>query len=892
AIANIAAARLLERDSHPALICYTFESPATTENTDAHNAKYGSIFNYLCDDDPVTMLPIWGMTRYGEEIVYNTADIEDVIEAAAELNPDTREYNRNYLDSMSGGGVKALLDEIVDTLEETVPTRGDYTKPQTITIPTDEPFVYTYQGGLQALCHVIFGSSSGIGSLTGPLADNLDVLLSGLTYAKVEEAYADQLGETEEAAEIRADSESRFLALAELLYSAVKEAEPSLDVKLPDVYGLLKLLAPQLVNVDAVGEDDMTLPDYEDFSFYDYFDYVMLDSIVNNSSALVFSHQPDMILARLKLRAPAPEVEEVNLTITPPEAGQAVSLAAEEAKDSADALGYTWLSVTEAKWETEDTALSDGMVHYLTVTLRLIGHTVPDSFRFMINEEEAKITEILRQNGEVLVTGTWEFTLGEPEQVTVRFDAGDPCESPEPIQVDRGVRLEYAGLTLPDLSVVEDETVCWHWKFCGWTDPDGGSWEDVVAEQDVTLRAVWIRLIDKVEVTYDIPHLGDGEGDLFRLSAPEGVPYELREFSLSYWDEEEDIYISHYYDPEEEEDFVLDQEGEWKVAFKAYANEPDVDFCFKTVIKVVVFDGEEYSFDVDMFDGVLTVNGEDIDEVSYIEGYYDSYSEETILSAVDAEYRFIPLINEEPAEESAEEPIDEPDEEPAEPEIPWIPGPFPPVPVPFLPAPLRPVYPAAPTEPAVPEREPDVSEPSVPVQKPVFADVPADAYYADAVAWAVENRITSGTDAAHFSPDAFCSRAEMVTFLWRAAGSPVPSIRTNPFADVPENAYYTDAVLWAYEAGITKGTDSAHFSPGEPVTRGQGITMLFRMMNGTAEGGNPFLDVADDAYYGPAVRWAVTNGVAKGVTQTLFAPDDTCTRAQIVTFLYRAAKGE
>ena len=131
----------------------------------------------------------------------------------------------------------------------------------------------------------------------------------------------------------------------------------------------------------------------------------------------------------------------------------------------------------------------------------------------------------------------------------------------------------------------------------------------------------------------------------------------------------------------------------------------------------------------------------------------------------------------------------------------------------------------------------------------------------------------------------------MVTFLWRAAGCPVPSVRTNPFVDVPETAYYTDAVLWAYGTGITKGTDSAHFSPDKTVTRGQGITLLYRMLDGSAEGDNPFVDVADDAYYGDAVRWAVKNGITNGVSKTRFAPDDLCTRAQIVTFLWRATEG-
>ena len=233
------------------------------------------------------MLPIWGMTRYGEEIVYNTAAIDDVIEAAAELNPDTREYNRNYPERFSDGGLKEFLCGIMTTLEETVPSRFDYTRPRTVSIPAEGPFVYTYQGGLKALCHVVFGSSGGIGSLTDALTDSMDSLLSGLTYARVEEAYADRLGATAESARIRSDFEGRFLALAEFLYSAVQEAGPSPDVSLPDVYGLLKLLAPQLVDVDAVGEEDWTLTEFEDLDIYDYLDYSVLDSFIESSPAIV-----------------------------------------------------------------------------------------------------------------------------------------------------------------------------------------------------------------------------------------------------------------------------------------------------------------------------------------------------------------------------------------------------------------------------------------------------------------------------------------------------------------------------------------------------------------------------------------------------------------------------
>ena len=182
-------------------------------------------------------------------------------------------------------------------------------------------------------------------------------------------------------------------------------------------------------------------------------------------------------------------------------------------------------------------------------------------------------------------------------------------------------------------------------------------------------------------------------------------------------------------------------------------------------------------------------------------------------------------------------------------------------------------------------------EPEVPDDKPTasdFADVKSTAYYFDAVKWAVENSVTSGTSANTFSPDEECTRAQMVTFLWRAAGSPVADNATNPFADVSEGKYYYDAVMWAIENGITSGVSATSFDPNGKVSRAQSVTFLWRLAGAlSAETANPFVDVADDAYYSSAVTWAVNANVTFGLTKTSFGPNDVCTRAQIVTFIYR-----
>ena len=168
-----------------------------------------------------------------------------------------------------------------------------------------------------------------------------------------------------------------------------------------------------------------------------------------------------------------------------------------------------------------------------------------------------------------------------------------------------------------------------------------------------------------------------------------------------------------------------------------------------------------------------------------------------------------------------------------------------------------------------------------------FYDVPNDSFYYEAVKWAVETKITSGVGNNLFAPDQPCTRAQIVTFLWRAAGSPEPK-RAGSFADVPAGAFYAKAVAWAVDAGITTGTGEGGFSPDEPCTRAQAVTLLCRAQRAKAEGRAQFSDVPADAYYAEAVAWAAESGVTDGIGGGLFGPEQDCTRAQIVTFLWRA----
>ena len=206
-----------------------------------------------------------------------------------------------------------------------------------------------------------------------------------------------------------------------------------------------------------------------------------------------------------------------------------------------------------------------------------------------------------------------------------------------------------------------------------------------------------------------------------------------------------------------------------------------------------------------------------------------------------------------------------------------------PLPTPVGPKPEKPEKPSEPgtTEPT----EPGTTEPTKPAHS--FDDVPAGAYYEEAVAWAAEKGITEGTSANTFAPKALCTRAQVVTFLWRAAGCPEPQ-NAGSFADVTAGSYYAKAVAWAIENGITGGTGDGMFSPDAVCTRAQAVTFLYRASAAPAvDGSSSFSDVDADAYYMAAVRWAEQNGITGGIGGGLFGSDLDCTREQIVTFIFR-----
>ena len=174
-----------------------------------------------------------------------------------------------------------------------------------------------------------------------------------------------------------------------------------------------------------------------------------------------------------------------------------------------------------------------------------------------------------------------------------------------------------------------------------------------------------------------------------------------------------------------------------------------------------------------------------------------------------------------------------------------------------------------------------------------FSDVPADAYYAEAVAWAVENGVTAGVTADRFGPDEPCTRAQVMTMIWRGGDSPAPETSESPFSDVTPDKYFYDAVLSSMDYGITAGVGDGKFGAEQPCTRAQIMTFLWRACDSMEAdiSSVTFTDVPADAYYAEAVAWAVKYGITSGVGNNLFGSDSVCTRAQVVTFLWKVCEG-
>ncbi|MBR0377237.1 MAG: hypothetical protein IJI04_02330 [Lachnospiraceae bacterium] len=526
AIAGLVAAHLPEVDPRAAgnIFAYTFEAPRTVDSAYVpDNGDYfGYIHNYVCSDDAVTEIPPWDMVRYGVDHQLDTDEANaDLFENLAKIGSDAVEKEDSYV-----SGRNALFN-ILDAIVHRIPERPAYSDVNIDCIidpiGNEMPIDYVYQDTIARA--VAFVTSDGLGGISmEAIMDEPNKLIPVLGPLVMAVKY---------------DSPDYYWSAATALSGFLYESGIELPLDEVDIYVLLKLIGPYLINADAVPDE---LP--ESAAEYLLFLNVEALSLLGGAKDLAFSHQFDTVIARLMTLAEMPLLEDIDIRVPEPQIGDDVSGTPLAVSEDILSRGNDWLSVS-SEWNTDEEVLSEGGVYYLTVELQAIGHVAPDDYRLTLNgEEPVGPLEMSFANGIQTVIGTFAFAFGEAQRVTVSFDASGLAQDPEPVQVTKGSRL---GLVLEPSTpedVADGEVI---WRFTEWQ-KDGTSWENVTATEDITLTAGWQGCISEVALTYEAPHAGENAGS---PTVPAGVRYKVQDAS---------VYTAEYRDapsPLEEGDYIM-----------------------------------------------------------------------------------------------------------------------------------------------------------------------------------------------------------------------------------------------------------------------------------------------------------------------------------------------
>lgn len=595
ALANLIAKRV--GDSGSTVFGYTFESPATVD-ADSASGDYDYIHNYLCSDDIVTMVPMWDMTRYGNTYELKTEETDNGL--AEELDK---------LGSEAAGAdvsdVEDTEEELIKALEDRVQTRAEYSEIRTdkfTNVDTGEEvsITYSYQDMFVNLMSVIFGGELTTGTAMAIL-DDIDSL-SAAVYALAEAVELEDAGDA-------ATGDAYYWKAAKQLHEILnKAAETEISLSDKDVYALLKLIGP-------IGIDSEYEPTEEIYT--DTFSYIEpLLTVAMSAVSMTYSHQFDTLIARLKVLAPQPELDDVDIEIADPKAGDDLDKACSEVinffdqDEYKDANNQAWLTAT-ASWDTNDQVLQDNCVYYLDVSLEAVGHLIPEDLELSLNgKAPVKGPEISYEEATGVTRATWEFAIGDPADMKISFDTAGMTDQPEAITVKNGTALSTK--EAPDLG----ETVTLDgatYRFDGWYSEDGIAWDDLKVFENTTMYAKWYLVVSEIEISFDIPAIGE---TIPEPKIPEDAPY----------------YISEYYVTDERYDevTVIPEEGECHLSLRIELKDPE---------------HSEFSLEKDKwgyydFTGTATVNGEEIDL------YYDVDEEGVYLRA---DYDFTPSAKTTPA---------------------------------------------------------------------------------------------------------------------------------------------------------------------------------------------------------------------------------------------------
>ena len=573
AIAGILAARL--KDAADSVYAYTFESPENVDISAVQDNEqvYGYIHNYLCSDDIVTMIPSWGMGRYGVEHRLNTE--ETALQLPSVLDKMGQDYDTEYIENYA--------ENLIRELFRRVPSREDYSTLQTDTFTDGSgeeiSISYIWQDELIGLMKIVFGNIFEGLDMNRLLEDLPEILPAVSSLYKA----------------VKEDSDSDFYEAAKGLSMFLEKADFQLPLELEDIYVLLKLTGHVIVDedfvpeTDEISQDELTVCISPVFILYD------------NRNNLIFSHQFDTIIARLKVLATEPALENIDVIAGGPSPGEDTASSSEKVQDAFNAAGCSWMSVS-AEWETKDPLFMNDKVYYLTVDIAAVGHSIPEGFTVTIDgKEPVEPPEITYEKGVTNIRGTWKYILSSPELVKVSFDMEGYGADPEPVYAETGSKLRY--IPLPDVpeSVSDSEGT---FEFGGWYDENGLIPENIYAENNLTLHAKWNRLIDKIEISYAIPHAGE---HALMPEVPDGAPYKLTHVSL------------------------LDEEW-YEVTEASDSGEMNLNFEIKPVSEEIKFVTAINEYGEEEYTGILLFNGEET------EAWYDPYE-----NSVSGSFSFVPL---------------------------------------------------------------------------------------------------------------------------------------------------------------------------------------------------------------------------------------------------------
>lgn len=503
-------AALREHGKEAEIFGYTFEAPAVVDAKMIDDqSKYRYIHNYSASDDIVTMVPPakWGMTLYGEkhEIKSEETDAK-VNEELEKLGSKARLADEPGLGDMTP-------EHIIEKLLERIPTRKAYTEKitDTFTMPDGtEVDAGTPQDIFVKLMEAVFGenriSTAGLADRMSEAAPALDQLIRACL------TEAGKLQGTEY------DANVYYYNAARELCKFLKPEDGELPFSEKDAFEILKLAGPVFVDPEVWENDDCKFTD-DPMTFEQAAKYIgPAMKIVGNVDELTFSHHFDTSIARLKVLAPAPAFDGIDLVITDPEAGDAVLKAVRDAEKAGDDLGLSWLDIS-ARWETEDPVLRNNKVNYFAVTYYIKGHSVPEELSFTLNgKKPEKGIKISHKDGITVVRMAYRFEFGEPVMYEINFGV-DAGEGPASLKLPDGTMLKYVDYPVPE--PVEG------YEFSGWYDPGIGDWDDITVDgEDLYFIAKQAKVIDDVRVSFTVPAVG---AEWKMPSVPKNAPYHIEE---------------------------------------------------------------------------------------------------------------------------------------------------------------------------------------------------------------------------------------------------------------------------------------------------------------------------------------------------------------------------